>query len=240
MLRVLLLSTVFILSVSGRPAFATSILFQQSPSSGPLRNSTHDPGVPTSGFATFDNFVLTTDAAIESVTFYGAYWDFVNRANNPILPNTDSWRVSFRTDESSLPGTTLLEELHAAAGPSVATTFLGFGSFTTGGQTDTIRYYRFTIDLMSPLSLQAGVPYWFGALSEVNPYDGQIFAWSPSAQADLAAQLFFATGAYTPVRDVAFELNGTPVPEPGSFILLASGLAAASRFRRRNPQGRRR
>jgi len=109
-LRALILATVFILSVSGRPAFATSILFQQGPSSGPLRNSTHDPGLPTSGFSTFDNFVLMTDAAIESVTFYGAYWDFVNRANSPILPNTDNWRVSFRTDQGSLPGATLLED----------------------------------------------------------------------------------------------------------------------------------
>ena len=233
MVRAFTLVGVFLLSLVSQPAFASSILFQQSMSSGPMRNSTHDPSVASSGFSTFDNFSLGTDALIESVTFYGIYWDFVTRSANPILPNTNDWRLRVTADQPLLPGSTLHEELHPANAATVTTTFLGFTGFNIGGQTDTVPLYSVTISLVNPFLAQAETTYWFGALSEVSPYDGRIFAWWPSEQADSAAQWNFGTGAYTSVRDVAFELNGTPVPEPGSLVLLGTALAAASRFRKR-------
>jgi len=223
-----------------------SVLYGQAPDSslspGWTTQVFYDPSTSTvgDGYRVYDNFTLSSDAWVTTVTWRGLTWDYIDPAANPAPLKTQSWDLSFWSDALGQPGGAQIgHDLFSAA--SVQTTLSGTGTYNGS----TVNVYDFTATLSSPVFLHANTQYWFSPWSFVSDLD-PIFAWAAGVGGD--GQSFqtgygFAAGVATPrPGDRAFSLEGTPadtvVPEPATLGLMAFGLGTLIVGRRRTGQSR--
>ena len=191
------------------------------------------------GFRSFDNFTLLQNANIERATWYAFWIDF----NNPVpaaapSPDVLTWEISFYGDNAGIPGTLLATQPFTAA--DVASNHQGDGSFTVG-DTYNVSFYEYSVDLTNPFLATAGTQYWISILARSTNYApthvlrGATGGDDSSYQQQLGAGESVTSGNSV-ARDRAIVLEGSPVPEPGTFALSAAALLLlplAHRFRRR-------
>ena len=181
------------------------------------------------GLQTFDNFSLTAGADVGAVQWTGFYRDDIDDANNPVLPSTVTWDLSFWSDNSGAPGTSLYDVQEPAA--SVTTVQL----WTTVRGSDTVYVYEFTAALATPFSAAANTTYWYSPLS-IQTSSNPIFVWldgtggdGNSYQTELNPDGSVA-GDFPRAGDRAFTLLGTP--EPPTVLLAGVLLAGILGWRR--------
>ena len=218
--------TVFALVLLPARAQASSIvLYQQVPDfPAPSSFRTSYGTSSQTFFRTSDNFTLTQGGVVTNVTWQGSYQDFVN-SQNPAAPNTVSFDIAFWADASGQPGASLLSQTIAYA--SVTATLVGFSA--TG-----LNVFDYQVALPTPFLAQPGTTYWLSIFSNSSSFS-PLWGWRSGSGGDgLTFQQNFSTGGSTLTGpDRAFALVGAPVPEPGSVVLLVSGLAAIALIRRR-------
>jgi hypothetical protein len=182
-----------------------------------------------SGFATFDDFSLSTNANITSVSWRGFYWD--QTGNNGGAQPGSFWEVFFFSDTGTgLPLNNLYQQV-------VTPTVTHLGSDTFNG--DPVEVYSFSADLPVDFFADANTTYWFVPLS-FQPDFNPLFSWSPStALVDgYSVQQDISTNVLTVVPgDRAFSLFGT-VPEPITISVFGGGLVGAVALRRRRRAGK--
>lgn len=184
------------------------------------------------GYQTFDNFTVAANSSVGAVQWTGFSRDLVNSANNPVLPATVTWDLSFFGDNSGAPGASLYDAQEPAA--SVTATRLG----TTVRAGDTVYVYQFTATLPTPFSVAANTTYWFSPLS-LQTSSNPIFVWldgtggdgnsyQNALNPDGSVAQSFVRG-----EDRAFSLLSTPEPKPAHlFAVLLLGILGWNRFRR--------
>lgn len=172
----------------------------------------------SSGFITYDRITLAQAAAVDRVTWIGAFIDTANLQNNPVAPVATSWTLQVAQDAAGVPGA--VSDSVSLAFADVAATLLG--SATLAGQP--VFYYAFSALLADPLYVAGGTAQWFAVFSEDAAADPR-FAWLSGSGGDgVARQQFLANGSWTPYTDRALRLEGNVVPEPATAWLLAMAL----------------
>lgn len=184
---------------------ASSIIYAQSPDFQNVFASQNDT-ITFGNYATsFDNFTLGASHNIDGFAWVGGYF------NPPQKSVITGFTLTFYSDAGNQPGTVLAT--YSGAG-NFGETFVGFDQFG-----DPLYAYSWTLAV--PFAASAGTEYWASIVPDVGipPQWG----WGTSSSADhFAWQCFFGNCGSVPT-DFAFALSA-PVPEPGTLVLMGSGL----------------
>jgi hypothetical protein len=208
-------------SMSGMPSHPFSspstLVYFQNPDFNGANSSQNDTTV--GGFGLFaqvyDNFTLGGTTSLSSVQWVGSY--FNPATQGPIT----AWTLQIYGDSGGQPGTLLY---NTNVGGTAGETFIGLDN--VGDPT-----YLYTLAVN--FSAAAGTQYWLSVYPDL-AFPPQ-WGWETATGGDgVSYQDFFGSRTQL-AADEAFALfAGTTTPEPGTLVLLGSGiLGLAGTLRRK-------
>jgi hypothetical protein len=213
--KVVLLATVFALVLTSS-AFAGVVYTQPFDGTGNAYSSQNDTTGGNGNFATvYDNFTLGTSTTITEAMWTGEYF------NPPAQGVITGWTISFYANTGGQPGSALVTTHVNGTGGE---TFLGnFAGFPT---------YTYDVAGLN-FAAAAGTTYWMSVVPDLG-FPPQ-WGWSAGTGGDgVSYQDFFGTRTQLGA-DMAFTLlgNNTGVPEPGTLVMLGTGVLGLAGILRR-------
>lgn len=197
------------------PSWAGIIYTQPWNGTSNVYSSQNDTG-GLGNFATvYNQFTLSVTNTITGVGWTGGYF------NPPTLGPITSWSVAFYADSGGMPGPMLANFVTA-----------GNGTETYNSTVNSIPIYDYSVG--TNFFAIAGVSYWLSVVPDLAAPPQ--WGWATSNVGNNQGfQCFFGNCNYLdPVGiNLAFDLRGAEAPEPGTLVLLASGLVGAASLVRR-------
>ena len=200
------------------PAFAGEVLvYAQNPNYQGLYASQNDTS--TGGFGnfatTYDNFTLGATTAINQVQWVGGYF------NPQSLGPITQWTVGFYANKGGQPGSLLQAFVIAGNGGE---TFL---------QNDVVGDPNYLYTAAVSFSAALGTTYWLSVEPDL-AFPPQ-WGWGSSSQGNNNSyqDLFGVRSQISDNTSFALFAQTTTVPEPGSVILLSTGLVGIGGMLRR-------
>lgn len=155
----------------------------------------------------YDDFSLSSNASVNSLTFWGTYW------MDGITPNPTSFDITIGDNLSNLTN---------VFSANLNATYSDTGYDHNGVASSNI--LEFVVNLGSSINLQAGKQYFLGVYAQ-NPITTNSFAWQRSD----TSGTFWQNGSALSGNN-AFRLDGieetVSVPEPASLALIGLGFLA--------------
>jgi len=203
------------------PAFASSTLYTTLGPGGSYNASGYF-GVGGNYLTVADPFSLGAAATVSDAVLA------LGNVTNSYYVNDDPVSVFIESDSGGSPGSVLASLTQVGTIPSIGNGFDGgLVTFTCSG---------------SACNLGAG-SYWLVALeSDSHTFQAWDYTYNSATSTIEASGIASATGPWSsaPNNEEAFEIDGAgapPVPEPSSFLLLASGLAGLAGMVKRKLRG---
>lgn len=235
-LKILIGTLAILTSASTRAAIVFDQMTNYS-TTGFIVSSWFPPNGFDSDTYSYDNFTLTANSTINEVRWVGG------NALGPAYGSISGVTVRFYTGLAGAPNTqptiTSIPENETSADYLAGYTFSGNANETAIPGTSLFQY---NVVLPTSLSLAGNTTYWIKIEGDsLNQFDG--WGLAAAGQAFDSYRINYVTGraSFLPASgSEAFQLLGTPVPEPTSCALLMGGLGALLVFRRsflRHPPG---
>jgi hypothetical protein len=213
--RVVLLVALFALATSvagfAQCGLPNEIFCQPWDGTGGIYASQNDTNGNGNYATVYDTFTLPGGVSawdVESFHFYGGYF---NPGANPFI---SAIQLTFYADNAGAPG-----------GAIATGAFVNFNETFVGSGVYSYDLFFQSFDLLP------GTPYWASVVGTVG-FPPQ-WGWATGVGPGLGYQAFFSPPA--PVgASFAFGIDGTAVPEPGTLIMLGTGiLGLAGSLRRK-------
>jgi hypothetical protein len=168
-----------------------------------------------------DDFTLPGSASVQSVSWRG----IVFPTNNPILPLQFS--LAIYGDAGGKPDAT-----HVVSSATVS--FTALSQFPIVEVSGGSNVYQFTADVPAA-SLGANTRYWFSPYAHTENDPAADWYWVSGRLGELSAERNAAgTWLASDGGPFYFSLQGVPVPEPTSFLLLSGSICFYLTARRRD------
>lgn len=175
-----------------------------------------------------DNILLTQDATLRRITWWGFYGGTGTPATPPPITETIQIRIMAARAGDGLPDESVVLIDEAFLNPSRTSTgrIIGVG----GSPIE----HQFSVDLKIPVSLQSGVSYWLEIVQIGDVASG--FRWEAAYDwIDNHAFInpFTPDGWFLASGGMAFALSDVPEPDTWTLLLTLISLSLSTRLIRR-------
>ena len=178
-----------------------------------------------SNYSSYENFTIGTQTTVTDILWAGMT---ENWGTGILADNVSGFRVMITGDSAGVPGSVVYDTTFALG----ATNSVNVGpGYATPSQAYTHSVGGLNIDLaagdywlhVGAVYILPGETQW-AWMATASVYDGESISYDHTNLAFLAPN----------PNDLAFGINGQPVPEPATMLVLGAGAAAIAARRRRN------